>query len=107
MNPMTTVSEILNKLKNEGYTVDFNLKENCLECQGNYLQLMPGEFEVDRTFRFEGLSDPADEAIIYAISSEKHGIKGTLINGYGIYSDNIVDEMVKALNISKNDPEIM
>ncbi|MFA4869995.1 MAG: phosphoribosylpyrophosphate synthetase [Pedobacter sp.] len=107
MNPMTTVSEILNKLKDEGYTVDFNLKESCLECEGNYLQLMPGEFEVDRTFRFEGLSDPADEAIIYAISSEKHGIKGTLINGYGIYSDNIVDEMVKALNISKNDPEIM
>lgn len=97
MNPMTTVSEILNKLKNEGYTVDFNLKENCLECQGSFLQLLPGEFKVDRTFRFEGLSDPADAAIVYAISSAKHGIKGTLLNGYGIYSDNMVDEMVKAL----------
>jgi len=48
MDTMSTVSEILNKLKAEGYTVDFNLKESCLECQGNYLQLLPGEFEVDR-----------------------------------------------------------
>ena len=103
MDTMTTVSEILNKLKKQGYSIDFNLKESCLECQGNYLQLLPGEFEVDRTFRFEGLSDPADEAIVYAISSPKYGIKGTLINGYGIYSDNMVDEMIKALDSSKNE----
>ena len=35
MTPMTTLSEVLNKLKDEGYTVDFNLKDNCLVCQGN------------------------------------------------------------------------
>ncbi|MEE1885921.1 phosphoribosylpyrophosphate synthetase [Pedobacter flavus] len=98
MEPMTTVSEILNKLKSEGYTEDFNLKEHCLECQSNYINLFPGEFKVDRSFRFEGPTDPADEAIIYAISSEKHQLKGTLINGYGVYSDSLVDEMVKALN---------
>lgn len=98
MEPMTTVSEILNKLKSEGYTEDFNLKEHCLVCQQNFLKVFPGEFKVDRSFRFEGPTDPADEAIIYAISSEKYQLKGTLINGYGVYSDSLVDEMVKALN---------
>jgi hypothetical protein len=97
MDTMTTVSEIINKLKKEGYTEDFNLKENCLECQGNFLQVYPDEFVVDRHFRFEGISDPGDEAIVYAISSPKYNLKGTVVNGYGMYSDNMVDEMVKAL----------
>jgi len=97
MDTMTTVSEVLNKLKKEGYTVDFNLNDNCLVCHGNSLQVYPDEFTVDRHFRFEGISDPGDEAIVYAISSEKHALKGTLVNGYGIYSDEIADDMVKAL----------
>lgn len=97
MNTMTTVSEVLNKLKSEGYTVDFNLKENCLVCQGNELEIHPDDFVVDRHFRFEGLSDPGDEAIVYAISSAKHNIKGALVNGYGISSDPMGDRMIKAL----------
>lgn len=97
MDTMTTLSEILNKLKSEGYNVDFNLKENCLVCQGNSLEIHPDEFVVDRHFRFEGLSDPGDEAIVYAISSIRHDIKGVLVNGYGISSDPMGDKMIKAL----------
>lgn len=102
MDTMTTLSEIINKLKKEGYTEDFNLEENCLACHGNIVQVFPDEFAVDRHFRFEGLSDPADEAVVYAISSIKYNLKGTLVNGYGMYSDAIADEMIKAL---KEKPE--
>lgn len=97
MASMTTVSEVINRLKKEGYTEDFNLRENCLECQGNMLQVFPEEFVVDKNYRFEGQSDPADSAIVYAISSDKYNLKGTLVNGYGLYSDNMVDAMVQAL----------
>ncbi len=102
MNTMTTLSEITNLLKERGYDIDFNLKENCLECSGNFLQLFPGDFIVDKHYRFEGLSDPADEAIVYAISSEKYNLKGVLVNGYGISSDKIADEMIKALDEKKD-----
>jgi len=97
---MNTVSEVLNKLKKEGYTVDFNLKENCLVCHDNTMEIYPEEFVVDKHYRFEGTTDPGDEAVVYAISSSKHNIKGTLVNAYGIYSDKIVDEMVKVLNLN-------
>ena len=97
MDTMTTLSEILTKLNQEGYTEDFNLQATCLACQGNAVQLFPNEFVVDRHYRFEGLSDPADEAVVYAISSSKHQVKGTLVNGYGMYADPLADEMVKAL----------
>lgn len=97
MDTMTTVSEVLNILKKRGYTVDFNLNDNCLICHGNSLQIYPDEFVVDKHYRFEGISDPGDEAVVYAISSAKHNIKGTLVDGYGIYSDGMTGDMIKAL----------
>ncbi len=97
MDTMTTVSEVLNRLKKDGYNVDFNLSESCLVCQGNSLELYPEDFVVDKHYRFEGISDPADEAIVYAISSDKHRVKGTLVDGYGIYSDSLTHAMLKAL----------
>ncbi len=97
MNTMTTISEVIQKLQSEGYTVDFNLKENCLECHENALQVHPDEFVVDKHYRFEGMSDPADEAIIYAISSTRHNIKGILVNGYGTSSEPLTQELVNAL----------
>ncbi len=53
MDTMTTVSEVINKLQKEGYTVDFNLKDSCLECHENALQIYPDEFIVDKHYRFE------------------------------------------------------
>ncbi len=97
MNPMTTLSEVLNNLRSEGYTTDFNLEENCIVCRQNSLELSPDDFVVDRHYRFEGATDPGDEAIVYAISSEKHGLKGVIVNGYGIYSDPKTNTMVEAL----------
>ena len=101
MNTMTTLSEVINHLKEKGYTTDFNLKQNHLECEGNSLKLLPGEFIVDKHYRFEGASNPDDEAIVFAISSSKYNLKGVLINGYGISSESITDEMIKALDERK------
>lgn len=97
MEPMTTVSEVIDHLKKEGYTVDFNLKANWLEYSGTSLQIHPEDFVIDKHYRFEGLSDPADEAVVYAISSSKHDLKGTLVNGYGPSSDPLTDKMIAAL----------
>ncbi len=101
MNIMTTLSEVTNLLKEKGYTTDFNLRQNYLECADNNLKIFPGEFMVDKHYRFEGASDPDDEAIVFAISSSKYNLKGVLINGYGISSESISDEMIKALDEKK------
>ncbi len=98
MSKMTTLSEVTNVLKKRGYTVEFNLKEDHLECVSDHLKMFPGEFLVDKHYRFEGPSDPGDEAIVFAISSIKYNLKGVLIDGYGIYSDGMSKEMMKALD---------
>ena len=98
--PSSTLSEKLNELKSNGYTEDFNLMEDCIDCRSGKLKIFPLDFQIDEYFRFEGQSDPSDSSILYAISSNKHNVKGVLVNGYGIYSDSITDEMLKKLRIT-------
>lgn len=92
-----TLSETINGLKSEGYTLDLNLKEDCVVCHADNSILKPDEFEIDKVYRFEGESNPDDSSILYAISSPKFGIKGILVNAYGIYSDSLSDAMVAKL----------
>ena len=91
-----TVTEAVEGLRNRGYTLDFNLEENCLIC--NDLKFNASDFEIVEVYRFEGNSDPADEAVVYAIESN-NGKKGILVGGYGISSDAMTGEMAKKLSI--------
>jgi len=100
MEAYNTLSETMDALRKEGYTEDFNLKENYLDCQGGKYQIMHHEFEIDQFFRFEGETDPADESILYAVSSNKYNLKGILVNAFGIYSDSVADEMIKKLSFT-------
>ena len=92
-----TLSETINALRKEGYTLDFNLKEDCVVCHKNEHQLLSDEFEIDAVYRFDGLTDPDDEAIVYAISSTKHPIKGILVIGYGVYNDEFSSSLIEKL----------
>lgn len=91
-----TVSGAVTGLKQRGYTLDFNLAENCLVCHED--KFNPEDFEIVEIYRFEGPTDPADEAVVYAIEGNK-GHKGVLVNGYGISSDSLSDEMARKLSV--------
>lgn len=88
----------ISELRKQGYAEDFNLKQNCLECRNGEYKIFHNEFEIDKYFRLEGDSTPEDSSILYAISSDKYKLKGVLINSYGIYSEEITDEMLNKLN---------
>ena len=93
-----TMAQAVNGLKERGYSIDFNLEADCISCQKNSLSLRPSEFEITEVYRFEGASDPADEAIVYAIES-KDGKKGVLVNGFGISAEEAGEEMVAKLSV--------
>ena len=94
-----TVTAAVNGLKQRGYKLDFNLEENCIVCHVG--KFNPGDFEITEVYRFEGNTDPADEAVVYAIESNK-GHKGILVNGYGPSSNEMGAEMAKKLSIHIN-----
>ena len=99
MQDFETLSEAIGGLKKLGYTEDFNLQSNCLECQNGKYLIEPDDFKVDALYRFEGMSDPADSSILYAISSGKYGLKGILVDAYGTYAEEISNEMLQKLKI--------
>ena len=101
MRTYTTLTGTMNELRKEGYTEDFNLQQNCLECRNGEFKVFADEFMVDKYFRFEGDSNPSDSAILYAISSNSKKLKGLLVNAYGIYSEPVTDEMLEKLEIRK------
>ena len=78
--------------------MDFNINQACLSCHKTNTVLSPEEFEIDEVYRFEGESDPDDEAVVYAIPSLKHDVKGTLVNAYGPYANEISNALVQKLH---------
>jgi hypothetical protein len=93
-----TLSEAVNGLKKRGFTIDFNIEAEKLVCSKTPLALAPNEFEITEVYRFEGNTDPADEAVVYAIES-KHGQKGILVNAYGPDANVMDGELIRKLKI--------
>ena len=97
MENYDTLSQAMDTLRKQGYVEDFNLKKNCLECRQGQYKIFHNEFEIDKVYRFDVMTDPGDQSILYAISSDKFKLKGLLVNAYGIYSDPLTDEMIEKL----------
>lgn len=98
MDAYDTLSAALEGLKAKGYTEDFNLHPDRISCPAQNLELHPGDFTIDAFYRFEGASNPDDSSIVYAISSNS-GLKGTLVDAYGMYSDSLNEDMIQKLKI--------
>jgi hypothetical protein len=94
-----SLPEALGDLKKRGYTEDFNLKPYCLACPRLQLELRPEQFRIDETYRFEGMSNPDDNAVIYAISASPE-LRGTLVDAYGAYAEALTPEMAQKLRVT-------
>lgn len=84
---VSTVTEAVALLGREGYGEDLHLDGDgvsCTECGTTH----PTDLvEVDRVFRFEGPSDPADEAIVLGLRCPACGTKGSLVSAFGPDAD--------------------
>lgn len=98
MKTFDTLAEAIADLTLRGYKNDFNLHPDWIECAPLNLKLGPAEFHVDEVHRFEGMTDPDDSAVLFAISSPA-GVKGLLVDAYGAYAESVSPEMIKRLNI--------
>lgn len=102
MKSYKTLSEAINGLKAEGYTEDFNLTENAINCAARNLQLHPENFMIDFVQRFEGMSSTDDNSILYAISSDQ-GLKGLLVDAYGVYAESLSPAMIEKLKVGHSE----
>ncbi len=96
----TTLMDATEDMKKRGYTHDFNIHEHHIECKELGENYKPEQFVIKEFHRFEGMSNPDDSSIIYAVETTS-GTKGTLIDAYGMY-DSLSQDMIKRLDIRPN-----
>jgi hypothetical protein len=90
MNEMDSIPEILKEIKEKGQGDEFKM-DKCGKIIIDNKTYMPTEFELIKTYRFEGDSDPAEQAIIYVIKSVD-GKFAYSLESYGMYSNHPNDD---------------
>jgi hypothetical protein len=98
MEEMKTLSQMLNHLHNKGFIHDMEVKEDGLVSKDTNEVFKPEELTIEKVYRFEGDSDPADMAVLYGISANS-GTKGTLIDAFGTYQNPWIGEFLKNVKI--------
>ena len=96
MQTYDTLTAALDGLRQRGFTQDYNLKPEGLHCRADNIELKPADFTIVDVYRFEGMTNPGDESVLYAIEA-KNGDKGVLVDAYGPYSEAITPEMAQKL----------
>lgn len=104
---LKSMTEVTTKLQGEGFVNNFKATEDgLLESLETGDKFKPEQVKILNFFRFEGMSDPNDNSILYAIETDS-GLKGTLVDAYGAYGDVALDEFIKAVeNISKKNATV-
>lgn len=98
MRSFDTMTTAIKTLQKEGYDRDFQLKFDTLESVEDEQYYKPSEFVIKEVFRFEGMTNPGDSSILFAIETEDQK-KGLLVDAYGAKSDPISVEMIDKFQI--------
>lgn len=91
---MNTLTSCVNKVIKDGYIDSFKVTRQGLYSPRKDMCYAPEQVTVTNFYRFEGESDPGDEIIMYVIETSD-GLKGTLIDAYGPYSDPTVNKFMQ------------
>ena len=89
-----TVSEALEQLNRKGFIHDFNLQDESIKDD-------PYRFEIEHVYRYEGDSNPDDEAVVYGITTNL-GRRGVYVAGFSANSENVTAAILAKLCIDGN-----
>jgi hypothetical protein len=92
------LQRVLEDLASRGYTEHFQAVDEGLKALGSGERFAPGDLMIRGYYRFEGTSDPDDAAIAYAIET-RSGVRGILVDAYGVYSDPTTSSVLKDVPI--------
>jgi len=92
-NKYDTLSDASEKLAKRGYTCNFQVNEKGKLTDNKNLEFDHSEVILDEFHRFEGMSNPADSAILYAVRT-KSGIKGTVVDSFGADGSEITSDFM-------------
>jgi len=90
----------INRLARRGFTDGFRVVDGGLQVLSSGKLLRPDDLVIREVYRFEGVSDPDDMSIVYAIES-RDGTRGTLVDAFGVYSNPAVSTVLARVPIRR------
>lgn len=99
---MDTLLTVLSHLKSKNQDHELALNEQGRICLKGRLYA-PNELTLIKTYRFEGSSDPSEEAIIYLIRT-RDGDIGYSLDAYGVYSNHHNDGYANLIHDIRSTP---
>jgi hypothetical protein len=101
---MSTLVEVMDLADSRGFHAEFSVGPKGLSAAGTEIYFSPVQVRIHNFYRFEGSSNPDDMSILYLIETSD-GLKGTLVDAYGTYSDSMIDEFIWGVeDITKLEP---
>ena len=100
MTFMNNEENLMSKLEQHGYSGQFRVEKDRLVNLTSGKKYKSADVKAVNFYRFEGISDPDDMSILYAIETTD-GAKGTLTDAYGNYSDDDTGAFMKQVEIEK------
>jgi len=97
---MNNEENLMKKLEQHGYREQFKVQKDRLVSLTTGKKYKSADVKAVNFYRFEGISDPDDMSILYAIET-CDGAMGTLNDAYGHYSDEDTGAFMKQVEIEK------
>ncbi len=82
----TTLADVIDDLARRGFTEHFAPADGKLLAVESGRTFSAEQIVIRERYRFEGVSDPDDMAIVYALET-RSGLRGTLADAFGVYAD--------------------
>ena len=83
LEPEITMIDAIARLRADGFTHDFSAHDGRLRCGSCGAELDPADVEVVVSYRFEGESDPDDEAAVFGVRCVDCDVTGVYVVAYG------------------------
>ncbi|MFN3403238.1 MAG: hypothetical protein ACK40G_04030 [Cytophagaceae bacterium] len=84
----------LNKLKEKYNAIDFEFDNGKITDPNTGKSYSAKDVRLGDIFRFEGISDPDDMAVVYVLDTSD-GKRGVIVDAFGIYADESIQAFIK------------
>ena len=95
-----TLAAAIDDLTRRGFVEQFEIAGDRLRALPSGATFSADELRIREHHRFEGVSDPDDMAVVYAIES-RTGVRGTLADAFGVYSDPRVSAFLRTVRFDE------
>jgi hypothetical protein len=100
MMPQGPETAALEAFRARGFTGSFVVAAGALRLLGGTRTFGPDEVTIRDYRRFEGISDPDDMSIVYAIEAAD-GTRGTLVDAFGVYASPAIAAVIGRVRIDR------